>query len=58
MLLQTRKKSMCEINQTKRKKEKEKMNKKKHRRKTEYEKNTQKKNLLMLSFWQTSKMLQ
>ncbi len=48
MLLQTRKKSMCEINQTKRKKEK--MNKKKHRRKTEYEKNTQKKNLLMLSF--------
>jgi hypothetical protein len=34
------------------------MNKKKHRRKTEYEKNTQKKNLLMLSFWQTSKMLQ
>jgi hypothetical protein len=40
---------MPEINQIKRKKN-EKMNKKKHKRKTKYEKNTQKKNLLMLSF--------
>lgn len=57
MLLQTRK-EVNAWNKSNKKQKNEKMNKKKHRRKTKYEKNTQKKILLTLSFWQISKRLQ